>query len=170
MKKTYLSFAAAVCMGLGALATSCSESDTHSYMPLFEGFEAPQTASPCDSVTVFARQSKKGELIYHARYKWSYYYDYATQNGTGRVECDPTYQDVCYDVEPEYPQFRFYVPDSATSVVVTFVGDYQYSAQGDSRYDGSDTSSGTVANGNIRPVTSNVTGGQSKGSVRINIR
>ena len=170
MKKTYLSYAVAACMGLCALATACSDSDAHSYMPLFEGFEAPKTASPGDSVTVFARQSKKGTLIYHARYTWSYYYDYATENGTGRVESDPTYQTVCYDMEPDDPQFRFYVPDSATSVVVTFVGDYDYSAQGDNAYDGSDTSTGSVSNGYIRPVTSNVAGGKSKGSVRITIR
>lgn len=149
----------------------CSESDTHSYMPIFEGFEAPSMAQAGDSVTVIARQLQKGHLIYHAKYTWSYSYTYEQQDGqTGSAESDKTYQNVVYDVQPEDPQYKFRVPDSALSVIITFVGDYSYSGEGDSRYDGSNTGSGSGTMGHIRPVTSNVLGGQSKGSVRIRIK
>ena len=146
---------------------SCSDSDSESYMPVFEGFSVePEVPIAGDTIVFTAVQQKKGHLIYHADYKWAL--TYITRNDEGNADT-VTYtkkQSVVYDLENDNPSVKFLIPAGAGgNIQASFRADYTYSGIGASGFDGSDYSMGGVA-GYIRPRASSSTFGYQEGLTR----
>lgn len=155
--------------GVFALA-SCDEADTNSDMPRFSGFEYEVPVVAGDTLTVVAKQSQLGKLIGSATYDWVCLYDWTNEEeGTsGQLDTlEHQFKKVYYSIDSSDPQFKFFVPENASRLVITFTAEYNYAGQGPNRFDGSTGGSGTGGNGYIRPVTSNNLFGRSKGSVTI---
>ncbi len=169
MKTLFVPLAVA---GALTLAASCDKADTRSYMPTFSGFEYEKPVVPGDSLLITAKQSELGKLIGGTTYKWVCLYDWTNEaEGTSSQRDTLTVESrhVNYSVDHSDPTFKFLVPEVAQRLTIIFEADYSYAGQGESRYDGSNTGSGSTANGYIRPVTSNPLYGKTKGSVSIRL-
>ena len=148
-------------------AISCDDTDTESYMPVYEGFSVEPSAPVAGDTIVFtAVQQKKGHLIYHADYQWKL--TYATRNDEGNADT-VTYtkkQSVVYDLENENPSVKFFIPAGVGGIIqASFRADFTYSGIGGSGYDGTDYSMSGMA-GYIRPRASSSTFGYQEGLTR----
>lgn len=157
--------------GMFALA-SCDEADTNSEMPYFSGFEYEKPVVAGDSLTIVAKQSKLGKLIYTTTYEWVCIYDWdnVEEGISGRDTLEHVVKKINYGVDSSDPTFKFLVPKNASNLFIHFTGEYNYAGQGPNRYDGSTGGSGTGGNGYIRPVTSNNLFGRTKGQLTIHGR
>lgn len=148
-------------------AVSCDDTDSESYMPVYDGFSVEPTAPIAgDTITFTAVQQKKGHLIYHADYKWTL--TYATRNDEGNADTViyTKKQSVVYDLENNNPSIKFLIPAGAGGdIQASFRADFTYSGIGASGYDGADYSMGGVA-GYIRPRASSSTFGYQEGLTR----
>ena len=154
--------------------TACDEADTNSDMPRFSGFDYEKPVVAGDSLTIVAKQSQLGKLIYTTTYDWVCLYDWTNEEeGTSGQKDTLVHVEkkLNYGGDPSDPQFKFLVPQNAYNLYIIFTADYAYAGQGPNRYDGSTGGEGTAGNGYIRPVTSNNLFGRTKGQLTIrNIR
>ena len=149
---------------------SCDEADTNSDMPRFSGFEYEVPVVAGDTLTVVAKQSSLGKLIYTTTYDWVCLYDWTnTEDGTSKRKDTLVHvkRKLNYGVDSSDPQFKFLVPQNVDNLYVIFTAEYDYMGQGDNRYDGSIGGEGTAGNGSIRPVTSNLLSGRARGQLNI---
>ena len=146
---------------------SCDDTDSESYMPVYEGFSVePTDPIAGDTITFTAVQQKKGHLIYHADYKWTVTYFTRDSEGNADTLTYTKKQSVVYDLENQDPSLEFLIPAGAGGEIqASFRADFTYSGIGSSGYDGADYSMSGVA-GYIRPRASSSTFGYQEGLTR----
>ena len=154
--------------------TACDEADTNSYMPRFSGFEYEEPVVAGDSLTITAKQSELGRLIYTTTYNWVCICDWDEEvNGefrSGRDTCAVLKKKINYGVDPSDPQFKFLVPKNASKLSIVFDAEYNYAGNGMTGEDGSNVGSTGGTNGYIRPVSSNLLFGRTRGTLTISYR
>jgi len=151
-------------LALGA----CKDEKQVSYMPTWHGFiYTPKPLVLGDSVTIEAQQQEIGHLIYKAVYSWTATYTIPKDDGADSTVTDKKSQTVVYDNDPSNPTVRFHVPGNITSrnFMVTFRGEYHYSATGAQGSDGSIVGEGTF--GSLHRGQSSALYGYSNGTLTI---
>ena len=164
-KQIFPLFSGVAALALMTLFASCEEEDYTSRMPEFSKLEVDYDApSVGDSITVTARQSKKGTLFNGTIYKW-------TVKDSKDSIVHEAEQKVIYDNNPVDPVFGYRIPQQAKAgrYTVYFHARYKYSGQG-GVLTGGGLGSSDGSNGNIRPTVSGATYGECKGNVRFEIQ
>lgn len=113
----------AVCMLTVTLAFTACDEEHPTVLPAFAGFRlTPSTWTAGDSVTVTAVQSKLGDLIYKAEYRWNVSVASADTTFSKTVQ-------VVYDNDKSDPSFSFRIPSDVTGTAsISFSADYDYSS------------------------------------------
>lgn len=113
----------AVCMLAATFSFTACDEDHPTVLPAFAGFRlTPSVWTAGDSVTVTAVQSKLGNLIYKAEYRWTVSVPSADTTFSKTVQ-------VVYDNDKADPSFGFRIPADVTGTAsISFSADYNYSS------------------------------------------
>lgn len=155
-----------VCMlAVASFFTSCDDEKHPTVLPAFAGFRlTPSTWTAGDSVTVTAVQSKLGNLIYKAEYRWSVSVAGADTTFSKTVQ-------VVYDNDKSDPSFGFRIPaDVSGYASISFSADYDYSsATAPTEVPGPVNGTGGLV-GNFSGFTSSALFGKCSGSASTTIK